>query len=121
LLRQLYNATYLRPDLSELALSWLAQSTFRDALVAGVPPGTVVAHKFGERVAVDPQTGRELAQLHDCGVGYFPENPYVLCVMTRGSELGELMQVVREISQRVYQEVDGRRMATTGAPWSRGW
>jgi beta-lactamase class A len=117
LLRQLYNATYLRPDLSELALSWLARSDFRDALVAGVPAGVAVAHKFGERAATDG-SGRPLVEFHDCGIVYYPGNPYLLCVMTRGEELPELIEIVRGISQRVYEEVDARRIAPTGATWS---
>src|SRR5205085_892290 len=47
--RILYNASYLNHDSSENALSLLSQSTFKNALVAGVPAETVVAHKFGER------------------------------------------------------------------------
>jgi beta-lactamase class A len=120
LFRQLYNATYLRPDLSELALSWLARSQFDDALVAGVPAGVVVAHKFGERVATDTETGNRLAEFHDCGIVYYPENPYVLCVMTRGTELGTLVELVRGISKQVYEEVDARRAAPTGAGWATG-
>ncbi|MEW6272785.1 MAG: serine hydrolase, partial [Thermodesulfobacteriota bacterium] len=120
LFRQLHNATYLRPDLSELVLSWLAQSEFRDGLVAGVPAGVVVAHKFGERVATGADGEHEVVEFHDCGIVYYPDNPYVLCVMTRGRELGALVQIVRGISKRVYDEVDGRRAAPTGAAWGAG-
>jgi beta-lactamase class A len=118
LFRQLYNATYLTPDLSELVLSWLARSEFAAGLSAGVPPGTTVAHKFGERVATDPATGESLAQFHDCGIVYYPENPYLLCVMTRGTALDPLIEVVRGISERVYREVDSRRATASRA---RSW
>ncbi len=47
--RILFNATYLSPQLSERALGLLTESYFKDGLVAGVPSGVVVAHKFGER------------------------------------------------------------------------
>jgi beta-lactamase class A len=108
LFRQLYNATYLTPELSELTLSWLARSEFKDGLVAGVPAGTVVAHKFGERME-GPGGGEPLVELHDCGIVYYPQNPYSLCVMTRGTELRELLELVQEISSRVYREVNARR------------
>jgi beta-lactamase class A len=118
LFRQLHNATYLTPDLSELALSWLARSAFTEGLAAGVPPGIVVAHKFGERSAPDDETGSRVVEFHDCGIVYFPQNPYVLCVMTRGTDLDPLVETVRAISMRVYEAVAARRKAPTGASWN---
>jgi beta-lactamase class A len=108
LFRLLYNASYLDADLSELALRWLAQSEFKDGLVAGVPPGTTVAHKFGERSleATDAAVGRR--QFHDCGIVYYPKNPYLLCVMTRGDEFAPLIETVQQVSRRVYAEVAAR-------------
>jgi beta-lactamase class A len=114
LFRQLYNATYLTPELSELTLSWLARAEFEEGLPAGIPEGVTVAHKFGERLARDA-TGADLVQFHDCGIVYYPENPYLLCIMTRGSDLKTLVGLVRGISARVYREVDSRRDSPTGA------
>ncbi len=48
--RIMYNGTYLSDASSEKALSILSRATFMDGLAAGVPSGTVVAHKFGEHV-----------------------------------------------------------------------
>jgi beta-lactamase class A len=115
LFRQLYNATYLTPELSELALSWLARSEFEDGLATGLPAGMPVAHKFGERVANGASPGGALAQFHDCGIVYYPENPYLLCVMTRGTELAKLVGIVQQISAEVYREVDSRRITSAGA------
>ncbi len=89
--RILFNATYLSPQLSERALGLLTESDFKDGLVAGVPSGVVVAHKFGER-EFEGQTSR--AQLHDCGIVYVPGKPYLLCVMTRGSNVQVLAPVI---------------------------
>lgn len=103
--RSLYNASYLSPASSELILSWLAESTFTDGLAAGVPQGVQVAHKFGER---DVEDGSR--QLHDCGIIYFPENPYLLCIMTLGKDVEELARVIATISRMVYEEVDSRKL-----------
>jgi beta-lactamase class A len=116
LFRLLYNASYLSPELSERALSWLAASEFGDGLVGGVPAGTVVAHKFGERTVGPPEVPSPAQQLHDCGIVYYPGNPYLLCVMTRGSDLAALAHVVRLVSRMVYDEVESRRPAARLLP-----
>jgi len=99
--RILYNATYLEKATSEWALELLARAEFRAGLVAGVPATVAVAHKFGEKS--DPATG--LVHLHDCGIVYYPTNPYLLCVMTRGSDLASLAGTITAVSRLVYDEV----------------
>jgi beta-lactamase class A len=72
-------------------------------LVAGVPAGIPVAHKFGET----GQVGGE-RQLHDCGIVYYPNSPYILCIMTRGNNFEELPNIIKQISSEVYKHVDGQ-------------
>jgi len=111
LFRILYSASYLSPRMSEKALEMLSQSTFRNGLVAGVPSEIKVAHKFGERSILQSETSPvELKQLHDCGIVYFPNNPYLLCVMTRGTEYKKLETVISDISKQVYEEVKSRKI-----------
>jgi hypothetical protein len=105
--RVLYNASYLGKQLSEWALATLAQSEFRDGIVAGVPPGILVAHKFGEHR--DDRTGE--VQLHDCGIVYAPEHPYVLCVMTRGTSFEHLDDAIASTSRLVFAEVAAQARA----------
>lgn len=104
LYRLLYNVSYLSVENSEKLLAWMAESVYDKGLAAGVPQGVVVANKFGER---DLANGTK--QLHDCGIIYFPDNPYSLCIMTKGKDYGELRDVIREISKMIYEEVDSRR------------
>lgn len=99
--RVLYNSSYLRPDLSEYALDLLVQSTYDKGLVAGVPKGTPVANKFGERF--DPASGK--SQLHDCGIVYYSKRPYLLCVMTHGDSFPILETAISDISKFVYQKM----------------
>lgn len=96
--RILYNASYLSKEMSERALSILAQVKFSEGLVAGVPGGTVVAHKFGERAYAETSE----VQLHDCGIIYKPNKPYLLCVMTRANKPEALISTISNISQMVY-------------------
>ncbi len=107
----LYNATYLSPEMSAKALEYLSQSAFTDGLVAGVPSTTPVAHKFGERTIESPEgIGTTTNQLHDCGIVYYPQNPYLLCVMTKGPDFKNLSNTIKDISRMVYEEVDSRRI-----------
>jgi beta-lactamase class A len=101
--RVLYNATLLSKDMSEKALDLLARAEFKEGLVAGIPSSLAVAHKFGERV-IGPNG--EIKELHDCGIVYYPEHPYLLCIMTKGSSFEYLDDGIREISHIVYEGVN---------------
>ncbi|OGL89160.1 hypothetical protein A3H75_00805 [Candidatus Uhrbacteria bacterium RIFCSPLOWO2_02_FULL_51_9] len=101
--RVLYNSTLLSRTMSERALSLLTETTFREGLAATVPDDIKMAHKFGERtLSLQPPIQREL---HDCGIIYHPENPYLLCVMTKGEQFDQLAETIREIGKAVYEEV----------------
>ena len=102
--RVLYNASYLNKEMSEKALRYLTEVRYKNAIVAGVPKGTVVAHKFGERFYTE--TGKK--QLHDVGIIYYPNNPYLLGVMTRGKDYPSLEKAIREISALIYNEIDAQ-------------
>jgi beta-lactamase class A len=105
ILRGLYHSIYLEPNMSERVLTWLSHSTFAQGMVGGLPSSLTVAHKFGERFA---ESGEK--ELHDCGIVYFPGNPYLLCVMTKGDDFDELASVIQSLSKQVYEEVDSRRL-----------
>ena len=102
--RILYNATYLTPESSERALSLLSRTDFDKGIAAGVPAGIAIANKFGER----EYAGTDTVQLHDCGVVYAPQRPYMLCVMTRGKDIPSLANVVRDISATVYTKIGSK-------------
>ncbi len=101
--RLLYNSTYIDLQNSEWMLKALSRSPFRGGIVAGLPENTRAAHKFGEHFRdVD---GEKVFQLHDCGIVYAPEKPYVLCVMTRGKDMQKLSNLIADISRMVYKDV----------------
>lgn len=101
--RVLFNASYLRKEVSERALELLTRVGFREGIRSGVPENIAVAHKFGERIT---ETGEK--QFHDCGIVYHPDHPYLLCVMNRGDNMNEMIALIREVSRAVYAEVDGQ-------------
>lgn len=99
--RVLYNATLLGRAMSERALELLTRAEFRDGLVAGVPEGVPVAHKFGERSLA----GSPARQLHECGIVYVPAHPYLLCVMTRGEDVAAQTELIAALSRAAYMSV----------------
>ncbi len=100
--RALYNASYINEALSEKALRYLAESTFRDGIVAGLPKDVRAAHKFGERFI--EKTGKK--QLHEVAIVYYPDNPYILGIMTKGKDYNRLAAAIKDISRLIYEEVD---------------
>jgi len=99
--RILYNATYDDRVASEKILKTLTATEFPDGLVSGVPAGITVAHKFGTRAVDDKGT----VQLHDCGIVYAPQKPYILCVMTQGHDFTKLAAFIKSVSASVYQNL----------------
>ncbi len=98
--RILYNATYIGRRSSEEALGLLAQTDFKNGIIQGVPEGTKVAHKFGEREVSDVTP--PVRELHDCGIIYYPDHPYLLCIMTQGSNYNDLSKTIGDISREVF-------------------
>ncbi len=98
--RRLYNGVAPNQELSELILSCLQKSQFNDGIKKYLPTNVAVAHKFGER-----DLGAR-KQLHDCGIVYHREYPYLVCMMTEGDNLEELSEVIAQISKLIYEWVD---------------
>ena len=98
--RILFNSSYLNQEFSNKALSILSEVEFKNGLAAGVPENVKIAHKFGER----EYFGKN--QLHDCGIVYYPNRPYLLCVMNRGENFETLARDIADISKLTYKEVD---------------
>lgn len=101
LFRRLYQASYLSVEASEQLLSWLGNAAFDTGIASGVPKGVPISNKFGERFSGDGSR-----QLHDCGIVYHETRPYVLCVMTSGTDFDMLRGTIAEISRNVYAAFD---------------
>jgi len=62
LFRSLYYSNYLRRPFSEIALSIMAETDFKEQLSAGLPETVKISHKFG--------ANEESGYYHDCGIIY---------------------------------------------------
>jgi beta-lactamase class A len=109
--RVLFNASYLNRNNSEKALSILSGTFYKEGLVKGLPKDIVTSHKFGERYPLDVLPANsyfqidEEIQIHDCGIVYYPKAPYILCIMTRGSDLKKQEMSIFEISKFIYNQI----------------
>lgn len=99
--RVLYNASWLDRERSELALEMLSRSSFREGIVAGVPADVRVSSKYGE-AALQLRS----YQLHEFAIVYHERRPYLLGVMSQGSDLAAMTRFIRDVSRAVYDEVD---------------
>lgn len=100
--RILYNASYLSREMSERALELLALQDFPQGIVAGVPKGVAVASKFGEYAS---GARGENKQLHEFGIVYHPNGPYIIGIMTEGSDFEGQAEIIRTVSAMLYREV----------------
>jgi beta-lactamase class A len=106
--RVLYNASYLSEEMSEKALRYLSKASFRVGIAAGIPANVEIACKRGKRTFVQSIDGKqqELWQVHEFGIVYHQNRPFLLAVMARGTDNDELAKAIRDISRLVYEEVD---------------
>lgn len=105
--RVLYNSSYLSRKYSEKLLAILTQSDYKDGLVSSVTDDIAVAHKFGLK---NPTAENKRTQLHDCGIIYIPDNPYLLCIMTKGEDQIKQSDLISRISHSVFQAVENKSL-----------
>ncbi len=102
IIRALVNGTYAGDQQSEYILRLLAESDFVFGMRAGIPSGVPVASKFGEHTVYGAGNQLHRSELHECGVIYAEVRPFILCVMTKGQNLAQQADVIREVSRFVY-------------------
>jgi len=106
-MRILYNSSYLTNKNSEFATELLSQCSFKTGLVGGLPSNLKAAHKFGE--SGDPTE----KHFSESAIIYLDNNPYILTVMLKGKSYDKLPQIIRQISNTVYQNMAGTTKVAT--------
>ena len=92
LFEKLANGEAVSASADRKMIDVLERQQFRDAIPAGVPAGTTVAHKTGNITRIQ----------HDAGVVYGPR-PYVLVVLVRGLEDASVAKaLIADISRAVW-------------------
>jgi beta-lactamase class A len=83
-------------DSSRQMVEILARQKFNEAIPAGLPPGTRVAHKTGELTKIH----------HDAAIVYGP-HPFALVILVRGiAESKDSASLMADIARRIYQSAE---------------
>ncbi|MDA8098836.1 MAG: serine hydrolase [Nitrospiraceae bacterium] len=104
--RVLFNASYLSEEMSEKALRYLSRNSFRGGMAAGIPPDITLASKAGERFIATGDEGPDVVQLHEFGLVYHPQRPFLLGITVQGTDYDDIANVLRDITKLIYNEVD---------------
>lgn len=104
--RVLYNATYLSRSMSEKALEILSAASVDDGIGRNLPNNVVNAHKY--RVREFAINGIETVEGHDCGIIYYPDHNYILCVMAMGHKTENINDLFNEVSIMIYDDMHSR-------------
>jgi beta-lactamase class A len=97
--RMLYNASYILSEDADYALSLLAKCRFKEGMVKGIPSDVLIAHKFGEFGIGDSY------ELHETGIIYYDNSPFLITVMTKGNNLKLLPGIISDISKTVFDKI----------------
>jgi len=93
LLERMAQGKAISKSSSEQMLAILKRQTFNEAIPAGLPAGTVVAHKTGEITKIH----------HDAAIVYAPR-PFILVILVRGIEKRDQSSaLMAEIARIFYQ------------------
>jgi beta-lactamase class A len=83
-------------DSSRQMVEIMTRQKFNEAIPAGLPPGTRVAHKTGELMKIH----------HDAAIVYGPR-PFVLVILVRGmAESKDSAALMADIARRIYQSAE---------------
>ncbi len=106
--RVLFNASYLSEEMSEKALRYLSQSSFRDGMASGIPQNISIACKHGGRLVTVTTDDKEqkFYQIYEFGIVYHPNRPFLLGIMVRGNNVDAIIKIIRDITHLTYNEID---------------
>lgn len=95
----LYFSTILKPEHSEMILSYLTNTTFNIKEYAKLPSDIIVAQKHGSYFYENKN------YFHSCGILYIKDSRIFYCIMSRDLYREEAYKTVGEIVNKIYNYV----------------
>lgn len=106
ILKSLYFSAYLSYQSSSELLDILSKSEYTNWLPAPIPDDIVVAHKTGVSDLSSDAVSHQLLVYTDCGIVYYPDRPYLLCIMVNSDDNEESLKHIRALSLMIYDFID---------------
>ncbi len=103
----LYYGTYISKKYSEYAMQLLSECDFKEGMVKELPADVKVAHKFGEWG--DNRVNQH--EMHEAGIVYVKNKPYLITIVTKGTNSKDLANVVSKVSKIVYDDFTSTSVA----------
>lgn len=100
LFKAIYSSSYLSPEYSEYAAELMGNCSFSEGFVKGCPKNTKMWHKFGEW----RREGYEY-ELHEAGVIFIDDVPYLLTVLTKGKDTDQLANAISIVARKVFNKL----------------
>ncbi len=101
--RSLYLSSYISEKNSNYLLDILSKTSFSDKIPAGLSDKSIkVSHKIGVFSRVDTKDNEKV--FSDCGIIYFPNRPYILCVFVKDSDL-DAKKHISYLSKMIYEYI----------------
>lgn len=107
--RMLYSSTFINEEHSQDLLTILTKTIFPYGIRQSLPSRVSFAHKWGVYNFPKNPDGTQLQELHDCGIVYDPETPFLICIMTEGYDQQVLVNFMADVAKIIYEDVVGSR------------
>ncbi|MBI5917230.1 MAG: serine hydrolase [Bacteroidetes bacterium] len=97
----IFNSSYLSSEFSEYSADLLSNCSFKEGFGKGFPTDTKMWHKFGEW-----QAENQPHELHEVGIVFVKEKPFLLMVMTKGNDTERQAEAIQTISKEIYKHIE---------------
>lgn len=104
--RILYNSSYLNDEMSSEALHLLSHAEYGYGIRKAIPKEIEICQKFGQMDTILENQKVEIRQLHHAAIIYYPCKPYLICIMTKGTNHALMEKAIYDLSKITYEEID---------------
>ncbi len=106
MLHALFFARFLPPDVANEVLAMMRDDA-RSGIASVIPESVSVVHRRGTQTRLIEGRSRS----YDCGIVYFPQNAFSLCITVLGFDEEKNNATIEYIARSVFEEVDSRRLS----------
>lgn len=122
ILRKLYRGEVLNKEISNKILNIMKKTKRRDMIPAGLPRTTEshvckshiikvwdkpVVRGLPKEVVVAHKTGELAGMVHDVGIVYCNDNPYILCLLSKNVvDVNKTIKIWSELSKKIYEIIN---------------